>query len=271
MKVKGKSGPRTFPHSGGATQPAQSAAMQLPIEWLPAQGRPEQLVLLLHGWGSSGAAMAPLAQALRLQFPQAALLAPDAPHVYEGDAQRAEQTGAAEGHLPLRRQWYAVRDLTPDVWPARVHACLPALQSWVLAQQQRLGVSPAATCLGGFSQGAILSMALAAQHDGLVGRVLAFAGCFTAPPQVAPQNTTLHLFHGDADRVIPADGSRQALAWLAEARGDATIDIAQGIGHELHPALVQCALQRLQSHIPARTWRAALGAAAAPDRTELED
>jgi len=273
--------------------------MQIPIEWLPAQGRAEQLILLLHGWGSSGADMAPLAQALRLQFPQAAVLAPDAPTVYEGDVERdaerdanrdanrdaerdaetdaetdaeraaeraAEPTPdgpAAAARRPPRRQWYAVRDLTPEVWPARVAACLPGLRSWVLAQQQRLGVGPAATCLGGFSQGAILSLALAAQHDGLAGRVLAFAGCFTAPPLAAPEHTTLHLFHGADDAVIPADGSRQALAWLAERGGDATLDIAQGVGHELHTALVQCALQRLQSHIPARTWRSALGAARA--------
>ena len=108
---------------------------------------------------------------------------------------------------------------------------------------------------------AIVSLALAAQHDGLAGRVLAFAGCFTAPPAAAPEHTTLHLFHGADDAVIPADGSRQALAWLAERGGDATLDVAQGVGHELHTALVQCALQRLQNHIPARTWRAALGAA----------
>ena len=227
--------------------------MQPPIEWLPAQGKPEQLILLLHGWGSSGADMAPLAQALRLQFPQAAVLAPDGPHVYERDAAQARPSA--------RRQWYGVADITPENWPARVDACLPALYRWVQAQQQRLHVGPAATCLAGFSQGAILSLALAVQHDGLAGRVLAFAGCFTAPPAAAPVHTTLHLFHGEDDSVIPAEGSRQALAWLAERGGDATIDTAQGVGHELHPALVQCALQRLQSHIPARMWRAALSAA----------
>ena len=247
--------------------------MQIPIEWVPAQGRAEQLILLLHGWGSSGAAMAPLAQALRLRFPQAAVLAPDAPDIYERDAERGAES-APEGstvaaRTPPRRQWYAVRDITPEVWPARVAACLPGLHAWVSAQQQRLGVAPAATCLGGFSQGAIVALALAVQHDGLAGRVLAFAGCFTAPPAAAPEHTTLHLFHGADDAVIPADGSRQALAWLAERGGDATLDVAQGVGHELHTALVQCALQRLQNHIPARTWRAALGAAPV-DRPALQ-
>ncbi len=228
--------------------------MQTPIEWLPEQGAPEQLILLLHGWGSVGQAMAPLAQALRSRFPQAAILAPDAPVPYEREP---------AGRL---RQWYAVDDLTPAVWPGRVAAALEPLVAWVRQQQQRLGVGPAATAVGGFSQGAILALALAVAHDGLAGRVLAFAGCLTGQPVAAPQHTTLHLFHGADDEVIPADGSRQALAWLAELDGDATVDIASGIGHVLHPALIDCCLHRLQTHIPLRTWRAALGAAAATPR-----
>jgi phospholipase/carboxylesterase len=220
--------------------------LQSPIEWLPEQGVPEQLILLLHGWGADGRAMAPLAQALRLAFPQAAVLAPDAPHPFERGG--------------LKRQWYTVEGLTPETWPQRVAQALPGLRVWVQAQQQRLGVGPAATALGGFSQGAILSLALALQDDGIAGRVLAFGGCFTAQPVVAPRLTTLHLFHGDDDRVIPADGSRQALAWMADLQGDATLDIAQGVGHELHPALIDCALQRLKTHIPQRTWQAAMGA-----------
>jgi len=228
--------------------------MQVPIEWLPTEGRAEQLILLLHGWGADGRAMAPLAQALRLAFPQAAVLAPDAPEPFE-KFDRLHIGGAA-------RQWYSTQDLTPQAWPQRVAAALPPLRLWVQAQQQRLGVGPAATALGGFSQGAILSLALALQDDGICGRVLAFGGCFTAQPLTAPQHTTVHLFHGADDTVIPADGSRQALAWLAELQGDATMDIAQGVGHELHPALIDCALHRLKTHIPLRTWQAAMGAAA---------
>ena len=156
--------------------------MQLPIEWLPAEGPPEQLILLLHGWGSDAMAMAPLAQALRIAFPQAAVLAPDAPTPYERGGSM--------------RQWYSIAGLTPDVWQARVDTVLPPLQAWVRAQQQRLGVGRAATALGGFSQGAILSLALALQDDGIAGRVLAFGGRLVVEPQAAPKHTTVHLFHG---------------------------------------------------------------------------
>ena len=62
--------------------------------------------------------------------------------------------------------------------------------------------------------------------------------------------------------MVAAQHTRDALQALAALNGDATMDIADGVGHELHPVLVQRALFRLRNHIPARTWAAALAAAA---------
>jgi phospholipase/carboxylesterase len=64
--------------------------------------------------------------------------------------------------------------------------------------------------------------------------------------------------------VIPAAHARAALEALGALQGDATLDIAEGTGHAIHPALVQRALFRLRNHIPARTWAAALGAVPRP-------
>ena len=220
--------------------------MNEPIEWLPANGAPEQLMLLLHGVGGDGADMAALAQALRAEFPQAALVAPDGFEPFDGGGPG--------------RQWFSVRGITEANRAERVAAALPPLVDWVRATQQRLGLPPAATALVGFSQGAIMALELTAQEDGLAGRVLAFAGRYARLPEVAPRNTTLHLFHGGADPVMPALHARAAIQHLATLGGDATVDIAEGVGHELHPVLLGRALHRLRSHIPLRTWQAALGA-----------
>lgn len=235
--------------------PAPSApAWPLPIEWLPAAGRAEQLIVLLHGWAQEPSVFLPLAQALRLQFPQAAVLAPQAPD--PADAGRS-------GH-----QWYSIEGLE-DVaaWRARVMGCVASLARWLRAQQQRLGVSPAATALGGFSQGGVIALHAVAQHDGLAGRVLAFGARMVDLPRQAPQLSTLHLFHGSRDRIFDVAQARALLQQLGALQGDATLDIAEGIGHELHPAMIDCALHRLTHHIPQRTWREALGAAPAAART----
>ena len=234
--------------------------MQLPIEWLPEQGRAEQLIVMLHGVGGSGADMAPLAQALRAQFPQAALLAPDAPHAFDG--------GGA-GHAG--RQWFSILDITEDNRAGRIQAALPSLWSWLRRTQDRLRVPPVATAIAGFSQGGILAMESAVGNDGLAGRVLAFSARFGTLPDEAPRHTTLHLFHGEADAVVPVAHARAAIERLAALQGDATIDIAEGVGHLLHPVLLNCALHRLKTHIPLRTWQAALGAAGARPPIPTDD
>lgn len=233
--------------------------MRLALEWLPEQQPAPQLLLLLHGVGGAGATMLPLAEALRAQFPQAAIVAPDAPHPFDGG--------------PTGRQWFSASGVNDDNRVARVQAALGPLRDWIVATQQRLGVGPAATCIAGFSQGAILGLELSSLQDGLVGRVLAFGGRYAQLPTVAPRLTTLHLLHGGDDAVIAAGHAREALQHLGVLQGDATLDIAKGVGHALHPALIDSALFRLQNHIPHRTWREALGAvpASAATPTSLDD
>jgi phospholipase/carboxylesterase len=223
-----------------------STLMPDTLQWLPDDGQaPQQLMVLLHGWGASAQDMAPLAQALRRQFAQAAVLAP--------------QGFEPVDHALAGRQWFSLQGVSDANRPERVAAVLPALAGWLRAAQAATGVGPAATALMGFSQGAILSLELVQRHDGLAGRVLAFSGRYAALPATAPQHTTLHFFHGADDPVIPAVHARQALQCLSNVGGDATIDIAEGVGHAIPASLMQCALQRLTGHIPHRTWAAAMG------------
>ena len=229
------------------TDDARAAATLLPdtLQWLPLQGRAEQLMVLLHGWGARAADLAPLARQLRLAFPQAALLAPE-----------GVESAAPGAH---GRQWFSLQGITEADRPARVAAVLPRLSAWVRAAQAATGIGQAATALVGFSQGAILALELVQAEDGCAGRVLAFSGRYATLPSLAPAHTTLHFFHGAGDVVIPAAQARLAIERLAALQGDATIDIAQGLGHALSPALVASAIERLKTHIPHRTWAAALG------------
>jgi phospholipase/carboxylesterase len=227
------------------------ADYDLPIEWLPLAGAAEQLIVLLHGWSDDAMTMAPLAQALRSAFPQAAVLVPESPLPCDRPLR-----GGRRG-----RQWYSIDGITAANGVQRLEPVLARLVPWLRRQQQRLGVGEAATALGGFSQGAILALEMVLRHAGIAGRVLAFGSKLPRLPHEAPALTTLHFLHGEDDRVFPALEAREAFDHIAALRGDATLDIASGVGHELHPALVDCALHRLKSHIPLRTWQAALGAA----------
>jgi phospholipase/carboxylesterase len=215
------------------------------LEFLPDSGPAQQLMVLLHGVGATPQDLLPLARALRAHFPQAAIVVPAGFEPFDS--------------APNGRQWFSIRGVTEDNRPQRVAAALPRLNAWVREQQQRLGVSSEATALFGFSQGAIMALEAVHADAALAGRVLAFSGRYARLPDAAAPETTIHLFHGSADPVIAVQHAEQAVERLAGLEGgDATVDIASGVGHELHTALIDSALLRLTRHVPLRLWRTAM-------------
>jgi phospholipase/carboxylesterase len=215
------------------------------IEWLPESRPPKQLYILLHGAGASPADLLPLARKLRDHYPDAAILLPDGVQPYEGS--------------DYRRQWYAMSALTEENRPARVAEVIPFLYEIVKDAQDRLSVLPPDTALIGFSQGATLSLEFSKVHDGCVGRIIAFSGRYARLPEKAPELTTIHLLHGENDRVIPAVHARSAYEQLSILHGDVTLDIASSVSHELHAALIERAITRLETCVPLRSWERALG------------
>ncbi|MDI1341501.1 esterase [Polaromonas sp.] len=212
------------------------------LELLPATA-PRQLFVLLHDAGGSAMDMMALATLIGESFSEAAIVMPE---------------GVEAIHLgKTERQWFPTFELTDANHPERVARAVPPLAAFIRQQQERFGILQSDTALAGFSQGATLALALSDQHDGLVGRVLAFSGPYAAWPEKAPALTTIHLLHGQRDEVVPARLAQQGYAELMALGADATCDIASSIGHELHPALMAQAVHRLQTCVPLRFWRSA--------------
>lgn len=193
-----------------------------PIVFVPKQGDPQLLFVLLHGESATPEQLFPLAEAVKKAFPKAMVVLPYVDHL----------SGMAEAVSALIQQ---IRQF-----------------------QVNFGLSGQQTALAGFSRGA--SMVLEASHAqaDLAGRVLAFSGLYEHTPTSAPPATMLHFFHGADDRELPVAQVRQTLEHLGDLQGDATLDIASTVGHELHDALIQQAVVRLQTCVPLRNWEAAL-------------
>ena len=210
------------------------------LELLPVTA-PRQLFVLLHGNGGAALDMLALATLLGESFGEAAVVMPE---------------GFEAIHLgKTERQWFSALELTDNNRSERIAKAVPPLAVFVRQQQERFGILQSDTALAGFADGATLALALSDQHDGLVGRVLAFSGRYAAWPDKAPSLTTLHLLHGQLDEVVPVRLAQQAYAELMALGADATCDIASTVGHELHPALMAQAIHRLQTCVPLRFWR----------------
>lgn len=211
------------------------------IELLPEHGVVRQLFVLLHSGVRSASSMLPFAVLLRHHFPDSALLLPEG---FEPDAE------------PVRTgRWFPPSDLDEGAPAGRLAAQVGHLGAFVHGAQERFGVRPADTAVAGFSQGAVVALECSRMHDGLAGRLLAFSGRYASLPQQAPSFGTLHLFHGDEDPVVPLALINETYAHLVRQQADATLDVAAGVGHVLHPALVARAIHRLQTGMSMRNWK----------------
>ena len=197
------------------------------IELLSAAALPRPLFVLLHDAGGAALDLLELGNLLGDAFSQSAVVMP------EGLVGPASEAGDATA-LAKR---------------------VETLAAFLRAQQQRFSALQSDTALVGFGAGATLALALSDAHDGLVGRVLAFGGCYAVWPARAPALTTLHLLHGQLDPVVPVARVRHDFEHLMELGADATLDVASGLGHALHPALMEQAIVRLQTCVPLRFWK----------------
>jgi phospholipase/carboxylesterase len=226
-----------------------------PLEYLPPSGAPDLLFLLFHGVGARPRDMLPVMDRLAAEYPRAALVAIPGPDPFDA------VPGGGSGS-----QWFSVKGVDEHNRPARVADAMPRFVQAVREQQKRFAMEWPRTALVGFSQGAIMSLEAVQAEPKLAGRVLAFSGRHARLPTHVPEDTTVHLLHGMDDRVVPPGPAVAAARQLVGLGADVTADALPGIGHELHPHLIERAIEQLRGFLPKRAWREALGEAPVRNR-----
>jgi phospholipase/carboxylesterase len=214
------------------------------------EGQALQLMLLFHGVGANAQDLMPLGRVLAAEFPDAFIVSVAAPWSSDGGG---------------GRQWFPVQSIDEDNRPARVDAAMPAFVETVAHWQAQAGVGIDAVALIGFSQGGIMALESTRDRPAIAGRVVAIAGRFARLPETANPDTTLHLFHGKADPVIPYGFTVEAAQYLVKIGADVTADVIPHVGHHIDPAIAELLIERLRGHLPKRTWEAAMRAARASE------
>src|SRR5439155_25427554 len=89
---------------------------------------PKQIVLLLHGFGSSGTDMISLAPAWQQSLPDALFLAPHAPR----------RCGFGAGY-----QWWGLSEITPQALAAGAAQSAPVIDAFIDRKLKQYGLSEA--------------------------------------------------------------------------------------------------------------------------------
>jgi phospholipase/carboxylesterase len=204
-----------------------------------APDQPLPMVIILHGMGDQPGEH--WFDAIPIDFP-ARVIMPQAPAAYLGGF-----------------SWftYRVGDNEPEGLGRGISAAADRLGralAVLTAKRPTLG-RPIVT---GFSQGGMLSFALAVRHPDQLALALPIAGTLPVPiwpatrANAAP-NPPIRALHGTTDTVVPFGPTRELVAELARLGFDASLQTFEGVGHtiapEMKPAIAR-GLRQAVSQLP---------------------
>ena len=185
---------------------------------------PRQIVLLLHGFGSSGADMIALAPHWQDALPDALFLAPHAP-------QRCGMMGGGY-------QWWGLSSFAPATLAAGAASAAPAIDSFIDRKLDQYGLTDADLALVGFSQGTMMALHVGLRRERAVATVVGYSGLLAGTADLAHRDFAkppVLLIHGTADPVVPIAAMHRAESELKHLGVPVTTHVSYGLGHSVDP------------------------------------
>jgi phospholipase/carboxylesterase len=170
---------------------------------------------------------------LQARVPAIITFAPNAPHRSDLNASGL--------------QWFSIHGVTDGNRATRVHEANVDLVARIQIEQTRLGLGWDRTVVIGFSQGAILALAMAVALDPAPALVVALSGRLALPvtPGAASRGHVI-LSHGTADAVIPFKETERAAEFLRNSGCDVGVQAMIEQGHYVSVEQIQMVASALE-------------------------
>ena len=192
----------------------------------PASGAaPEQIVLLLHGYGSNGADLLSLAPLWQSALPDALFVAPNAPE---------RCPGAPGGY-----QWWDLRTLSREAVALGAASATPVLDAYIDTLLAENGLADDRLLIVGFSQGTIMALQVGLRHERPVAGILGYSGALADPaglPDAVRSKPPVLLIHGTLDSVVPLSACHEASAALRQIGISVEERLIPGLDHGIDDA-----------------------------------
>jgi phospholipase/carboxylesterase len=160
------------------------------IRLLPPHGiAPQTLIIVLHGVGADAVSMRPLAQHLHRDNPNAAIVIPDAPISFDL---------GGSGY-----QWFSIKGVTDDNRQARIAEARPKVEAMIAQELVRYQLSHRELGICGFSQGAMMALAMADRPNAPAATASIAGRIARAVNPVTDWKPPILLTHGTDDPIVP--------------------------------------------------------------------
>jgi phospholipase/carboxylesterase len=185
---------------------------------------PKKIVVLLHGFGSSGTDMISLAPGWQDTLPDTLFLAPHAP-------QRCGMMGAGY-------QWWGLSGFAPSALAAGAASAAPAIDAFIDRKLAQYELTETDLALVGFSQGTMMALHVALRRPRAVAAVVGYSGMLAGTAGLAHGHFAkppVLLVHGTADPVVPIAALHMSESELKRLGVEVATHISFGVGHSVDP------------------------------------
>lgn len=187
---------------------------------LPLSGKTKKLVILFHGYGADGNDLISLAEDWFTALPDTEFIAPNAPYPCDEN--------------PFGRQWFSMVSWSMDKILQGLRDVAPLVNAYITQTLSDRGLSYEDLALVGFSQGSMLALYQAYYVLPSCAGVVAYSGAFLEDANLQPKSLPRSLLiHGDADPIVPVEGTLMAGEIIKKMGGDPQIVIRQGLPHAI--------------------------------------
>jgi phospholipase/carboxylesterase len=197
-------------------------------------GKPNRLVILLHGLGADGNDLIGLAPYWAPLLPDTEFLSPNAPFPCD--------------MAPMGYQWMSAQDPSPEARLAGARAAAAILDDFIDEALETRGLSESELALVGFSQGTMMSLFVGPRRARPVAGIVAYSGRLIAPELLTAElrsRPPVFLIHGTADPIVSYDSMAEAEAGLTAAGIAVETLTCPGVGHSIDAEGLQRAGQFL--------------------------
>jgi phospholipase/carboxylesterase len=186
-------------------------------------GAPKQIVLLLHGYGSSGADLISVAPHWQQKLPDALFLAPNAP----------QRSGMGAGY-----QWWGLESFTPQALAVGARSAAPVIEAFVDRKLAQYELSGRDLAIVGFSQGTMMALHVGLRRKEQVAAIVGYSGMLTGGPELSHEVVSkppVLLVHGSADPIVPVAALHDAKHRLDHLGICVESHVSPGLGHSVDP------------------------------------
>jgi len=191
----------------------------------PARGgKPDGLVILLHGYGSNGADLISLGPYWAKALPGVAFVSPNA----------IEPVPMAPGGY----QWFPISNLDPRLMEQGARAAAQSVDRFIDRELEKYALTPDRLVLVGFSQGTMMALHVGLRREKQIGGIVGFSGVLVGGAKLKDEMRSkppVLLIHGDRDPTIPIPAMFDSAEALAAADHGAQWHVSYGVPHSIGP------------------------------------